>query len=111
MTRPDLHGNAETVSRSGFTLEWTTDQTGDAILIVSLILSNDGSTVLDYVVCVANDDGGFQINDTLWTNWLTNQWVAIYVGRVNEGKGTFPFNNAQTSVAAIYWNLGLAISQ
>jgi hypothetical protein len=46
------------------------------------------------------------VPSTIWPTWKSGQFLHIEVGRVIEGTGTLPNNNAENRLPAIYWYYG-----
>jgi len=109
VTNPYMDGSTPpTVGRS-FPITWSGATADRIVMIVERFDSN--YTSQEVITCVANNDGSFSIPSSAWSGWDSNGLVFILVGALNEGGGTFPFNNAESRVASTYFLAGGAWTQ
>ena len=92
------------VEVNNFRLRWTTNSTGNAILIKATLTDADDA-FLDSVTCVANDDGEYQVDASHWTNWQADANLIVQLGRYVDGTETMPLSNAEFRVGGVYWTV------
>ena len=100
---PTFNGSVQ-VDMNNLRIRWTTNSSGDAILIKAIVVDDDDS-VIDTVTCAATDDGEFQVDGAQWTNWKAEKNIILQVGRFVEGSTEMPLSNAQFRVGGIYWTV------
>lgn len=95
------------VSQSSLNFTWSTTGSGQRVMLY-LAMMNSSGTTLDEIWCVATDDGSFTVPSSAWsTTWTSRSFMWIQVGRAVEDAGTLPYNNGETRIAGIYWNVGI----
>lgn len=95
------------VSQSSLSFTWSTSTSGQRVLLY-LAMMNSSGTTLDEIYCVASDDGSFTVPSSAWSGpWVRSSFMWIQAGRVIENGGTLPYNNGETRIAGVYWNIGL----
>jgi hypothetical protein len=85
---------------------WSTDETGDAVLLQLGMLTEDGGDFEQEVFCALRDVGSFTIPDGAWTRWRPGRRVDVLVGRYNSGHGLVPWNQGNIATASTVWFYG-----
>ncbi len=109
VSNPNIGGSAPpTVTQSALNIRWSGG--GGRRIIISALLVSSAGDLLDAVYCQASDDGDFTVPSSAWsTTWARGNYVYLYIGNAVEVNGTLPYNNAETRVAGIYWNVGAGL--
>jgi hypothetical protein len=107
ISTPAVNGASIPGIRSGFSLTWTGGRAGDFMLLQLLLASADGLSWEQTSTCALADDGSFNVPSGAFRNWTQGRLVYIVLGRVTYGTGTVPFNNGDSRVAGVYWNIGV----
>ena len=111
------------VSRS-FPVSWS-GANSDRMIIIAMryeLDATDSFAIQDTVSCVVsnpNGSGTFYVPSSAFTSWNPydmfgdpyNQLIVLYVGALNEGGGTFPFNNSESWVSSIHFVSGVVLTQ
>lgn len=102
---PVLDGNTvQDIARSDFDLLWNEIDSGDYVVIELRRL--EGDEVVDVVVCLAEDDGGFRVDNAWFTGWDPGDYLYVYVGRVLESGAVLPHDNGDAEVVGVAWTIG-----
>ena len=107
---PAISGStAPRISRAQ-TFTWNADS-ADWIMIMLGLTNSTGTGYEQFIYCVANNDGSFNVDSSQWSSWTTNRQVDVYFGRVTESGDTLPHNNSQSRVNGTYFMVGAGFSQ
>jgi hypothetical protein len=103
------------VTQGAFTFNWGGPYDGDYVLIQANRARPDASgyyAVVEYVSCVATDDGTFKIPSGTFSAWdTTKDAFYISVGRAIETQGTIPYDNSESGIAGVFWEIGFAVAR
>lgn len=109
VSNPRLDASAPPyISQNSFNIEWT-GSGGDYMLAV--LYRFNGSSIVEVVTCVMNDDGAFKVPSSVWNGWTTGQQMTILVARATESSATLDHNNSNSGVVGEYWIFGAAFTQ
>jgi len=111
VSSPAINGSGNPlVSQSALNLSWS-GGSGRKILIQAFLVEPASGDVLDEVYCVASDDGSFNVPSGAWsTTWPRNYFLYLYVGNVVETSATLPYNNSESRMIGVYWNVGVGLT-
>lgn len=100
------------LDQSSLNVRWDADTThGDQVLVFAYLIDGVSEAPLDSVFCVAEDDGLFTVPEAAWSDaWSSGDYVILYIGRVVETVATLPYNNAESRISGIYWNIGAGVA-
>jgi hypothetical protein len=109
VTKPYMDGSTPPTVGSSFAITWSGAQADRMVIIMERVDAT--YTSQEVVTCVARNDGSFNVPSSAWNGWQAGGIVFIFVGALNEGGGTIPFNNAESRVSSTYFMAGAARTQ
>jgi hypothetical protein len=89
---------------SSFTLSWTGGSPGD--YVVAQLIRWEGDFDVEYVSCTLRDDGSFNVQSSMFSDWYTGEQLTIIVGRVNVTNATMPTSGGTVEVGAVEYAVG-----
>jgi len=107
---PALGGTTVPTLPANIHLTWT-GSGGDYMVATLNRFNAAGTQVAESVTCTMRDDGDFTVPNSVWTNYPSGVQVTILVGRVVEGGGTLPYDDANSGVVGTYWLIGAGFTQ
>lgn len=109
VTAPAITGSTVPTVPRNFTFSWSTGTPGDYMVVT--MYRYDASGVAEVVTCAMNDDGSFQVPNSVWAGWDVDEQITILIGRAVEAGDTLPHNNTDGGVVGVYWVIGAAFQQ
>ena len=108
VSSPSINGSTiQNVMQNSLQFRWS-GGSGRRILISMVVLDQSTGTTRDSLNCVVNDDGEFTVPSGEWGGtWPARSYLYMYIGNVVENGDVLPYNNADTRIAGIYWNVGV----
>ena len=107
---PILDGLVPTSLQSDQIFSW--EPSGASWIEFRMVLLDPTDTSLvQELHCIAQDDGFFQMDRTLWTSWTSDLLVHVYVTRVIETNTTMPHNLSIARMAGYYTTIGAGYAQ
>jgi hypothetical protein len=105
------------VAEASFVIDWDDPHVGGEVYVTATRFQAVAGVYeqvqpLEAVSCVATDDGSFKIPDKIFPSWdAAKDGFLLMVGRAAELKTVLPYDNSQSGVVGIKWDVGFVEAQ
>jgi hypothetical protein len=111
ITAPSMTGTTPaSVTRSTFSLAWSTDGRGDRMLLRAVMRNAEGTAAAQTVTCLLTDDGAFTIPSSAWAMFPEGRVIEVWLTRMVEHGGTLEHSGAENRVVGAATHVGLVVS-
>lgn len=105
ITSPDVENDLPFISKS-LPISWT-GGFGELAIIELGLLDSYGTSIVELVTCVVNDDGSFTVPSSAWQGWESLRYMTISLSVTRRSEAVLPINNAEVGVLGIYTKVGI----